>query len=95
MTPKVWLNCSPIIFAGVLQLEGGEGLGEEMEGGRDEDAKSSMESEGNEDDVVHCVCGSEVDEGFMIQVGYWSCDDWFTVNQEFLGVLEKLSKFDS
>ena len=21
------------------------------------------------DDVVHCLCGSEVDEGFMIQVG--------------------------
>ena len=57
-------------------MEGGEGLDEEVEGGRDEDAKSlSMESEGNEDDVVHCVCGSEVDEGFMIQVGCWSCDD--------------------
>ena len=56
----------------MLQLEGGgECLDEEVvEGGRDEDAKSlSMESEGNEDDVVHCVCGSEVDEGFMIQVG--------------------------
>ena len=58
----------------MLQLEGGgECLDEEVEGGRDEDAKSlSMESEGNEDDVVHCVCGSEVDEGFMIQVGSWS-----------------------
>ena len=24
---------------------------------------------GNRDDVVHCICGSDVDEGFMIQVG--------------------------
>ena len=34
---------------------------EEFCGGRKKDG-------GNRDDVVHCVCGSELDEGFMIQV---------------------------
>ena len=29
---------------------------------------TSPSSEVNDDDVVHCVCGDETDEGFMIQV---------------------------
>lgn len=33
--------------------------------------EDTEEEEGmrNKDDVVHCICGSSVDEGFMIQVG--------------------------
>lgn len=30
-------------------------------------------SEDSSDDVVHCVCGSDVDEGFMIQVRTLFC----------------------
>lgn len=37
------------------EFEGGEALG-------------SSTNEGNEEDVVHCLCGSIEDEGFMIQV---------------------------
>ena len=36
-------------------------------------ADQEKEEEGGEgtDDVVHCICGSQVDEGFMIQVRTW------------------------
>ena len=59
-----------ICCIGTSLLDDGADLVDEGEGGGAEDVRSpSMGSEGNEDDVVHCVCGSEVDEGFMIQVG--------------------------
>lgn len=52
-----------------MLLDDGVDLVDEGEGIGVEDARSpSVGSDGNEDDVVHCVCGSEVDEGFMIQV---------------------------
>ena len=40
----------------------------EFEGGEGHAPPSA--SEGCEEDVVHCVCGSIEDEGFMIQVSY-------------------------
>lgn len=47
----------------------------EGQGGRELKSPSPTESEETSDDVVHCVCGSTVDEGFMIQVHtcrhYW------------------------
>ncbi len=34
-----------------------------------EEPNQSTKEEESSDDVVHCVCGSNIDEGFMIQVG--------------------------
>ena len=50
----------------------GDSFGSEMleELEMEEEYPSSLlDSEEESDDVVHCICGSTVDEGFMIQVG--------------------------
>ena len=47
-----------------------EGFTEEEDEFEEEDEEDDEKRTSNKDDVVHCVCGSDLDEGFMIQVKY-------------------------
>lgn len=57
-------ECDGIVYVGGRGLQPEEGAGR-----RDRISLSDQPS----DDVVHCMCGSDVDEGFMIQCEQCLC----------------------
>ena len=64
-------------------------LGEEPEVG----VASLTGSDEEGDDVVHCTCGSTVDEGFMIQVG--TAELMITAGQSPVNIPTKITNFQS
>jgi len=55
-------------------------------------AKNEDEEAEPPNDLVHCVCGSEVDEGFMIQVGVTGLWVWLSRSSYCRGYADESSQ---